>query len=73
MDYWEVSMDFSTWDLLHILDLILKLYAFMHFLYGEGQKGTCSSKNNEKDIEFECIIFVNLQIFEPFEKSDEWF
>lgn len=44
----------------------------LYALFVGGRKnGTHSSKNNEKDIEFECIFFFNLQIFEPFEKSDE--
>jgi hypothetical protein len=58
---WEVSclfLDMDWIDVLHIPELIKKLYIFTsYFLYARQNK-TCSSKSNGKDNEFEYHFHI---------------
>ena len=62
---------------LHILDLILKLYIFLPFLYElypyDGQNGTQSSKSNGKDNKSEYNFIMSCRYLNIVKKSEENF
>ena len=64
-------------DLLHIPDLILKLYDLILFyksyFHYEGQTGTWSSKSNRKENKFEYNFLIICRYWNLVKKSEDNF